>query len=223
MHTSHERGRHGRDGSRRGHMARKMAAMMGAQFGASGWGSGFGDDFGERFGRGFGGGFGGGRGGPRGGGHGRRRVFAPGELRLVLLHLVGQAPRHGYDLIKAIEELTGGAYAPSPGVVYPTLAMLTDEGAVEEQAGEGARKVFALSASGSAELAERSDEAKALVERLEALGEADSRHRSPQIARAVGNLFTALRQRAAAGDFDRETMLAVADILDDAARRIERL
>ena len=54
-----------------------------------------------------------------------RRMFDGGELRLVLLKLIADEPRHGYDLIREIEELTGGAYAPSPGVVYPTLTCST--------------------------------------------------------------------------------------------------
>ncbi|HXQ45561.1 MAG TPA: PadR family transcriptional regulator, partial [Caulobacteraceae bacterium] len=48
-----------------------------------------------------------------------RRVFEQGDLRLVLLKLIAEKPRHGYELIKAVEEAVGGAYAPSPGVVYP--------------------------------------------------------------------------------------------------------
>ena len=181
--------------------------------------------FGGRHGRGRGSDWGGdwsGRGGPRGP-RGRSRVFGSGELRLVLLHLLSETPRHGYDLIKGIEELTGGAYAPSPGVVYPTLQLLTDEGLVEEQAGEGSRKVFALTAAGQTELAERAEAAAGLIERLKALGEADNRHRSPQVARALGNLMAALRNRAAAGDFDKDTMHEVTAILDEAAQRIERL
>jgi hypothetical protein len=55
-----------------------------------------------------------------------RRMFESGELRLVLLKLIADEPRHGYDLIRAIEALTGGEYAPSPGVVYPTLTLLQD-------------------------------------------------------------------------------------------------
>ena len=86
----------------------------------------------------MGGGYGGGRGGGRfafawgpgegerpGGGR-QRRMFDGGELRLVLLKLIADSPRHGYDLIRAIEELTGGAYAPSPGVVYPTITLLDE-------------------------------------------------------------------------------------------------
>ena len=79
---------------------------------------------------------------PTGGGsgrgrRGRRRVFEPGEFRLVLLKLIADQPRHGYDLIRAIEEMTHGIYAPSPGVVYPTLTMLQDMGYIEESKGKG--------------------------------------------------------------------------------------
>lgn len=185
----------------------------------SGWGRRWGGDWdGE--------GFGPGRGGPRGHGRGpggRGRVFGGGELRLLLLALIAEQPRHGYELIKAIEELAGGAYAPSPGVVYPTLNLLTDEGVAEEQAGEGTRKAYAATAAGRKELDERVDEFERLVERLKALGSEDSRHSAPPIKRAMANLFAALRSRAASGEFDRETAHQVADILDDAARRIERL
>ncbi|MGH6786150.1 MAG: PadR family transcriptional regulator [Novosphingobium sp.] len=171
-----------------------------------GWGGSWGGDWGER-----------GRGsrGPRG------RVFGSGELRLVLLKLIADQSRHGYELIKAIEELTGGAYAPSPGVVYPTLSLLTDEGVVSEAA-DGARKAYAVTEAGTAELADRADEAEALLERLKALGEDGEKHRAPPIARAVGNLFNALRHRAQ-GEFDKETIHQVAEILDEAARKIERL
>src|SRR5262249_35717353 len=85
---------------------------------------------GERFGRGFGGpGFGGGRHGwgeHRGGGG--RRMFEQGDLRFLVLSMIAEKPRHGYELIKEIEEKTGGAYAPSPGVVYPLLTMLEEMG-----------------------------------------------------------------------------------------------
>ncbi len=93
-------------------------------------------------------------------------MFESGELRLVLLKLIADEPRHGYDLIRAIEELTGGEYAPSPGVVYPTLTLLQDMGLIEEAAGEGARKPFQITDEGRAHLAERSDEVDGLIARL---------------------------------------------------------
>src|SRR5947209_16807272 len=106
--------------------------------------------------------------GSRGGRHGRRsrRVFESGELRLVLLKLISDEPRHGYDLIRAIEELTGGEYAPSPGVIYPTLTLLQDMGLIEEAAGEGPRKPFQATDAGRQYLEERQEEVDALFERL---------------------------------------------------------
>lgn len=205
MHGCNE-GRHGR-----GPGWPIMAMMMGGRGrgrgGAWEWSFGDGDRSGSR---------GGGRRGPRG------RMFAGGELRLLLLKLIGDETRHGYELIKAIEELTGGNYAPSPGVVYPTLSLLLDEGMIEEKADASPRKAFAITAEGEVELSTRSDEAEALIARLIALNEEDDAHRAPPIGRAVGNLFAALRGRAESG-FDRETIHQVAEILDEAARKIERL
>ena len=94
-------------------------------------------------------------GGEGGRGGGRRRMFDSGELRLVLLKLIGDQPRHGYDLIRAIESLSGGAYAPSPGVIYPTLTLLADMGHIDETKGEGARKLFAITESAHAIAAAR--------------------------------------------------------------------
>jgi hypothetical protein len=78
-------------------------------------------------------------GGERPGGGRRPRMFDGSELRLVLLRLIADEPRHGYDLIRAIEALTGGAYAPSPGVIYPTITLLDEMGFIEEQQSQGAR------------------------------------------------------------------------------------
>ena len=77
------------------------------------------------------------------------------------LKLIADQPRHGYDLIQSIEEMTDGSYAPSPGVVYPTLTMLEDMGLIEEQATEGSRKAYAATAEGQAHLDERPEEVEA--------------------------------------------------------------
>ncbi|MGB7654439.1 MAG: PadR family transcriptional regulator [Novosphingobium sp.] len=203
MHGCGHHGRHGK-----GAMIAMMMGGWGRHRSGRGWGDGFGS-----------GDWGGGERAPRG----RSRMFGSGELRLVLLGLVGEAPRHGYELIKAIEELSGGNYAPSPGVVYPTLNLLTDEGLIAEQDGSGARKSFEITAAGRTELDTRIDEFKAIIERLTALAQDEERHSAPPLKRAMGNLFMAVRQRMASGGFDRETMHQVADILDEAARKIERL
>lgn len=163
-----------------------------------------------------------GMGDARGGGRGRRRMFDGGELKLVLLKLIEAAPRHGYDLIREIEELTGGAYAPSPGVVYPTITLLSEMELIDEQAAEGAKKVYAITPAGSAHLAERAAEVEALFARLAALASDRERTDGAPIRRAMTNLKIALKQRLSGAD-DVETMHRAAAILDEAAQKIERL
>lgn len=192
----HHRGRWGRHGF--------PEALLAMRFGN--WG-GDGADFGSW-----------GRGGRR-----RRRMFDSGELRLVLLKLIGDEPRHGYDLIRAIEELTGGAYAPSPGVIYPTLSLLEDSGMIEELRDDTARKAFSITEAGSAELAEKEEEVEAIFARLAKLGEEQSAGDSASIRRAMRNLFTVLGHRFSEKGVDDELIREVTDILDDAAKRIERL
>src|SRR3546814_303029 len=131
-------------------------------------------------------------------------MFGQGELRLALLALLREEPRHGYELIKAIEELTGGEYAPSPGVVYPTLQMLEDEGLISEAEAEGSRKPFEVTGDGIAELDSRADEVDELMERLSHGSRKRQRVRSPDLFRAMGNLASVLKNRAKEGRLDKE-------------------
>ncbi|GAC1583656.1 MAG: hypothetical protein NVS3B5_18270 [Sphingomicrobium sp.] len=150
-------------------------------------------------------------------------MFGSGELRLVLLKLIADEPRHGYDLIRAIEERTGGQYAPSPGVIYPTLTMLQDMGLIEEQAAEGSRKKFAVTDDGRTHLEENASDVVALFERLDEAKPREGRDGGPPIGRAIGNLMAALRTRVAHDGFDDALVHEVTAILDEAAQRIERL
>ena len=158
-----------------------------------------------------------------GGRRGRRgRMFESGELRLVLLKLIADEPRHGYDLIRAIEDLTGGEYAPSPGVIYPTLTLLQDMGLIEEAAGEGPRKPFQVTDEGRKHLEEREEEIEALFERLRDLAPREGTSAGPAIGRAVKNLMTALRHRIGRDGLNDELLHEIAGILDEAAQKIER-
>ena len=165
--------------------------------------------------------------GGRGGGRGRRgrkgRMFESGELRLVLLKLIAEEPRHGYDLIRAIEEMTGGEYAPSPGVIYPTLTLLQDMGLIEESEVEGSRKPFQITAQGREHLEERTEEADELIGRLKDLAPDEPSKAGPAIGRAVKNLMTALSHRIGRDGLDDELLHEIAAILDEAAQRIERI
>jgi DNA-binding PadR family transcriptional regulator len=157
----------------------------------------------------------------RGGRGARRRMFDGDELRLILLALLEEQPRHGYDLIREIEERTGGAYAPSPGVVYPSLTMLDEMGHVDEVKEEGARKRFQINDAGRAHLDERREEVDALMARLVSLGEHRARSERAPVRRAMASLHMALRQALTTGDdaLGHE----IVDILDEATRKIERL
>jgi DNA-binding PadR family transcriptional regulator len=152
----------------------------------------------------------------------RRRMFDAGELKLVFLALIEVEPRHGYDLIREVETRSNGAYAPSPGIVYPTLALLEETGQIEARAAEGAKKQFALTDAGKAFLDENRTQANAALARLDEVGARAAPIEAGPVARAISNLRTALHQRLAdAGD--RKVLFEVADILDEAARKIERL
>jgi DNA-binding PadR family transcriptional regulator len=160
--------------------------------------------------------------GPWGRGGGRRRMFDGGELRLVLLKLISDQPSHGYDLIRAIEERTGGAYSPSPGVVYPTITLLADMGLIGEQDVAGARKSFAITPDGTTHLEERAEEVEAIFARLDALRAVRERTGAAPIRRAMHNLRSVLDHRLAEG-LDKELMHAAVALIDEAAGKIERL
>lgn len=98
------------------------------------------------------------------------RKLSSGELQLVLLALIGDKPRHGYDLIKAIDEASGGFYVPSPGVIYPALTYLEEAGDIAAEA-EGSRKLYSLTEQGKEHLAKRRQEADEILAQLKAIAE----------------------------------------------------
>src|SRR6476620_3612307 len=104
------------------------------------------------------------------------RMLAQGDLRLIALALIAEQPRHGYEIIKVLEDKTEGWYAPSPGVVYPTLTYLEEAGYVTAQA-EGAKKLYTITPEGRAYLAENREFVDAVLERMSAIGEKVARMR----------------------------------------------
>ncbi len=104
------------------------------------------------------------------------RMLAQGDLKLLALALIAEQPRHGYELIKLIEEKTSGAYSPSPGVVYPTLTFLEEAGYVTAES-EGAKKRYTITEDGRAYLEENRDIADMVLGRLAAIGEKLARRR----------------------------------------------
>lgn len=157
----------------------------------------------------------------RGGGPGRglARLLEHGDLRLLVLHLIAEKPRHGYEIIKAIEDLAGGAYAPSPGVVYPTLTLLEELGQIAGTA-EGSRKSYAITLAGTEALAAQQAPLRLILDRIAG---AQSREPGLPVIRAMENLKIALRLKLGRGGLAPEITRKIADTLDAAARAVEEL
>jgi DNA-binding PadR family transcriptional regulator len=180
--------------------------------GGSGWGRGR-----------HGGGFGGGEMFKIG------RMFAQGDLKLLVLALVAEQPRHGYEIIKVIEEKTNGIYSPSPGIVYPTLTFLEESGYVTAES-EGAKKLYKITADGEAYLKPNRDLVDSILDRLSAFGRRAAKMRKafgwdsdnqklPQVVdAAISNLRETAGKRLEA-DEDAETKIV--EILMKAASDIK--
>jgi DNA-binding PadR family transcriptional regulator len=183
------------------------------------------------------GGFGGRHGGGFGGMGGEdllraRRMLAQGDLRLVALALIAEAPRHGYEIIKLIEEKTADWYSPSPGIVYPTLTYLEEAGYVTA-ATEGAKKLYTITDEGRAYLATNRELADVVLDRLAALGERVNRWRRTARGeergerRALPQLVEATLQhlRETVGkrlDSDPDAEARLVEILARAAAELQR-
>src|SRR5215469_3990277 len=104
------------------------------------------------------------------------RMLAQGDLRLIALSFIAEEPRHGYEIIKLVEEKTRDWYSPSPGIVYPTLTYLEEAGYVTAAA-EGAKKLYAITGEGRAYLGANRDVVETVLDRLTAIGERVNRWR----------------------------------------------
>jgi DNA-binding PadR family transcriptional regulator len=154
--------------------------------------------------------------------HGLRRLFAHGDLRLVILHLIAEKPRHGYEIIKAIEEWVGGGYSPSPGVIYPTLTLLEDLGyATVSPSEDGAKKQYQITGQGNSFLDANRPTLDALLSRLNAIGKAESGEPPVKIARAIKRLKLALAQLLASGTLSDAQLDTAAAAIEAAAQTLE--
>ena len=158
----------------------------------------------------------------RGGGFGGRegRMFDGGELRFVILALVAEKPRYGYEIIKELGERVGGDYSPSPGVVYPTLTMLEEMGYASASQDPQGRKLYTVTAEGEKVLAENKAQVDAIFERF---GDSDSRFAGfISVRRAMLNLRSALQLRLRGRAASPAQIQAIVDALDAAAKAVER-
>jgi DNA-binding PadR family transcriptional regulator len=149
----------------------------------------------------------------------RERVFEHGDLRLVIMAMLKDKPRYGYEIIKDLEERVGGGYSPSPGVVYPTLTMLEEMGHATVTPEPNGRKLYTLSIEGLAFLEANRTQVDAILARIAEWGA----RRGPPVSvlRAMENLAVALRLRMKSRPATDEQIRIIAAALDAAARAIE--
>jgi DNA-binding PadR family transcriptional regulator len=175
-------------------------------------------DFGEFMAGGFGPNF-------RGGGRGHRRWgrwFEPGEMRLVILRLIREKPRHGYEIIKALEERTHGCYAPSAGTVYPTLQMLEDQGYVRIVEEDG-KKVYHITPEGERHLDDNEDVLADIGDRLREAMRGVAGGAVGEVNAAFAKLTKRVFREAWRGGPDSERTAKIAEILRKAEADIEAL
>jgi DNA-binding PadR family transcriptional regulator len=159
-----------------------------------------------------------------------KRMLAQGDLRLIALALIAEQPRHGYEIIKLLEEKTSDWYSPSPGIVYPTLTYLEEAGYVTGSA-EGSKKLYAITDEGRAYLKSNQEVVDAVLDRLNALGERVGRWRRavrerenrrelpPLIEAALAHLREVAAKRL---ESDADTEASLAEVLAAAAADLQR-
>jgi DNA-binding PadR family transcriptional regulator len=149
----------------------------------------------------------------------KARVFDGGEFKLVILALVAERPRHGYEIIKELRRRGGFEYSPSPGVVYPTLTLLKETGYATVSEDDAGRKLYTVTQEGNKVLANNKAEVNAIFARLRYdLGEPVGR----SVLRAMQNLEVAVRLRLFDDPLTQERIQAIIDALDATAKTIER-
>jgi DNA-binding PadR family transcriptional regulator len=144
-----------------------------------------------------------------------------GRHRFILLSMIAARPAHGYDLIKALEERMGGGYSPSPGVIYPTLTLLEEQGLANVTAEDG-KKLYRATPDGEAFLQANRTTVDAIQVRIDGIARERGVVPDPRIIRAIENLKTALRLRLGGGPIADEQVRAIAAAIDAAAAEAER-
>jgi DNA-binding PadR family transcriptional regulator len=163
--------------------------------------------------------------GPRGRHHRGRmgRVFEQGDLKYVILRLLEEKPRHGYEIIKELEDRFGGAYSPSPGTVYPTLTILEDLGYAKASTDEGGRKVYSVTPEGSAYLAEHSTTVDSIFDRIARFVEGFLDAPMMEVNNSFRRVGRATYGHASRNVNDAAKLQRIKEILDKAAAEMEAL
>ena len=150
-------------------------------------------------------------------------MFEQGDLRYVVLRLLEEKPRHGYEIIKALEERFSGAYSPSPGVVYPTLQLLEDLGYARIVPGPEGKKTYEITDAGRAHLAENQGTVDSIFERVSKLMGHFLDEPMTEVHSAFRKTGKATYSRATDAVQNPATLRQIVEILDRAAKEIEAI
>lgn len=150
----------------------------------------------------------------------RGRLFESGRMKLLVLHLIHQNPKHGYEIIKEISDLVGDGYTPSAGTIYPTLTSLEEMNLITLLDAE--RKQYQVTEYGEAYLKEQQDMLLALLQKLRLRREIHNNDQLIDIHRAMENLKTALRLKLNIADLQQDQIYQIAEKIDQAAIAIGR-
>jgi DNA-binding PadR family transcriptional regulator len=150
-------------------------------------------------------------------------MFEQGDLKLVILRLLEEKPRHGYEIIKELETRSGGAYSPSPGTVYPTLTLLEDMGFARAVPEEGGKKIFEITDEGRKHLAENSTTVNDIFDRISKFVEGFVDAPMMDVNQAFKGVARATYTTATNHLGDKELLAKIKEVLAKAAAEIDGL
>ena len=152
----------------------------------------------------------------------RWRIFDRGDLKYMILELLRDWPMHGYEVMRALEETSGGAYTASPGSVYPTLQSLEDDGYVSSEEADG-RKVYTITAEGREFLDSNQDRVEQILHRIADFAKHFSGAPMTDVTRSFVRLAHASFEQSIRRVGDEDSMDRLREILENAAREIENV
>jgi DNA-binding PadR family transcriptional regulator len=159
------------------------------------------------------------------GGRSRRfrwKIFERGDLKFVILRMVSEKPMHGYEVLKALEEESGGCYKASPGSVYPTLQMLEDQGFVRSHEEDG-KRIYQITDEGREYLEEHGDVVEEIFERIGSFADRFWGKDTRELSSAFSKLAQSTFEGAFAWDIGQDALQRMADALDRARAEVEDL
>jgi DNA-binding PadR family transcriptional regulator len=148
-------------------------------------------------------------------------MFDQGHLKFVILRLLDEKPRHGYEIIKELETRSGGAYSPSPGTVYPTLTMLEDMGYARAVPEESGKKIYEITDEGRKHLAEHGPAVNDIFERISKFVESFVDSPMMDVNQAFKSVARATYATATSHVDDKDRLAKIREILAKAATEID--